>query len=201
VKNYEYQTQGYKLLSPGPETVEEYDSIAKKPGACLEDAVDNEIYRGTIPAFWRRAMPRVAETFGLAIGVDAAATQRAKDRAKTDEARAKVKDVPEKFSSYISRVEAELNDDQKKELEALLKSIALEVSIDPSPTSRASGPGKAYLEKADSWLTLPTDKLEEKVSNALGAIDSFDLERDSEGKPVRESLAGLIKAYVDALTA
>lgn len=202
-KNYKYRTQGFNLESPGPATVEEYDQKAGGPGKCLEDAIDNEIYRGTIPAFWRKALPKVVELSGIALGVDEKATAKAKERAKTPEAAAKVSDVPEKFSSYISRVEATFGDDKEKhaELEALLKEIALSVEIDPSPSNREKGPGRDMLDAADSILGLPEEKREEKIGKMQAACTDATLERDEAGLPERESLARLVKAYVQYVTA
>ncbi len=204
-KLYSFRTQGYSLQAYGPDSVEEYDKVAGGPGKCLEDAVDNEIFRGTIPAFWKAAIPKVAELTGIALGTDEKATEKARQRAKTPEAAAAVKNVDEKFSSYITRVEASLGDDKDahKELEELLKSVALETAIDPSPSNRERGPGKDYLDKADKVLALSDDQIEEKVSKwtAIAGWSEADLSRDENGKPERESLAKLAKATADALLA
>lgn len=216
MKTYEVESQGYKLNFPGPATVEEYNEKAKDPkdpNPCLTDAVYNVAYRATLPRFWKFAMPKLAEKYALPIGVDEKATARAKDRAKDDEARAKVKDVPEKFSDYVPRLEehvaANSGDEEAgkaalAELDTYIVSLSADFAIDPTPSARgaARGPGKQNLEKADSWLALPTDELEKKVSGALSAVGEFDLDRDeASGKPERESLAFLIKAYVEYIYA
>lgn len=200
MKQYTWKSAGYSFSSPGPATVEEYDQIAGGPGKCLEDAVDNEIYRGLIPAFWAKAIPQVVALTGIALGVDDKATAKAKARAKDEEAAAKVKDVPERFGNYMGRVEAQLHEDKDalKEIEELLKRIASETAIDPSPASRAKGPGKDYLEKADSILALPADKVEVKVATILEVVPDFVFERDENGLPTRDSLALGVKAWFAA---
>ena len=198
-KQYKVRTQGYDLVATGPETVEEYDQKAGKPGTCLEDAVDNEIFRGWIPSFWAKAIPALIEKYNFERGVDEKATAKAKERAKTPEAAEKVKPQPEKFSSYMARLEASLGQDKEahKELEATLKSIAAGIEIDPSPSSREKGPGRENIEKAESLLSLETDVMEAKVSNLLNVVGEFDLERDADsGKPTVDSLARLVKAFV-----
>lgn len=197
IKNYTYKTQGYALQSPGPATVEAYDAVAGSPGSCLVDAVESEIFRGTIPAFWKKAIPEIEKLTGVTRGIDEKATAKAKERAKEG---ASVKDVPEKFSSFMTRVEASLGEDKEAHaaLEELLKQIALTVTIDPSPTNRASGPGKDFLDAADTVLALPSDKLEEKVAKFINIVGEFDLERDEAGQPTRTSLGHLIKAVFAA---
>ena len=57
-KQYETNSLGFtKLKFNGPGTVEDYDRAAGKVGACLEDAVDNTIYRSTLPE-WQAAFAK-----------------------------------------------------------------------------------------------------------------------------------------------
>lgn len=194
--NYEFSTGPFKLVSPGPGSVEAYDSAAGSAGACLNDAVQNEIFRGHIPSFWSEVIPKIEKATGIARAVDEAATAKAKARAKEG---AKVSDVLEKFTSYINRVLATDGVD-KDAINAIARDTALALAIDPSPSRRAAGPGKLFLERADSLLALGDEKLEAKVGGMLTTVD-FDLERGADGRPTRESLAGLIKTWFDSMSA
>lgn len=193
---YETNSMGYKLNFNGPDKVEDYDKAAGRVGACLEDAVDNTIYRGTLPE-WQEAfgtqvlVPKYGDR-----QVNQAATDAAKARSKTPE---KVQPVMETWTRYHSRVTSGLSDADKASLAAEAQRIADAISVDPSPSKRQAGPNKAFLAKADSWLTLNEAELEAKVTPALQAVPDFDLERDEQGKPERASLARLIEKYVDTM--
>jgi hypothetical protein len=193
---YETSSMGYKLKFNGPDTVDAYDKTAGRVGACLEDAVDNTIYRGTLPE-WQEAfgekvlIPRFGER-----QVNQSATDAAKTRSKTPE---KVADIMETWSRYHARVTAGMSDEDKKALAVEAQNIAATISVDPSPSKRQAGPKKMFLDKADSWLTLDDNALEAKIGPALNAVPDFDLERDDNGKPERSSLARLIERYVDTM--
>ena len=196
--NYTFSTGPFDLKSPGPGSVEAYDvASGRGPGACLADAVTNEIYRGHIPSFWAVAVPKIEALTGISRVVDPVATAKAQSRAKEGAA---VSDVLEGWKKYIDRVFATLSDEDKKAVSDLALEVAAGLTIGPSPTRRETGPGKAFVEKANSLLASPTT-VEEKVSKLLGLVPEFELERDEAGVPDATSLARLIKAYTDARNA
>jgi hypothetical protein len=55
------------------------------------------------------------------------------------------------------------------------------------------------LEKADSMLALDDEALEAKVSKLLATVEGFDLTRDGDGRPTRDSLAALVKTFVESV--
>jgi hypothetical protein len=193
---YETNSLGYKLTFEGPKTVEEYDQKAGRVGACLEDAVDNTIYRGTLPEWQDEFARKVAERTGVERGTDNAATERARSRSKDP---AKVNDVPEKVKAYVQRVTAGMSEQEKNNLAVLAQEVANGIYVDPSPSKRAKGPGKDLLAKADSLLTLPEDQLQTKIDKYLSRVEGFELETDENDKPERNSLARLIGRYLDIL--
>lgn len=197
-KSYDVSTSRYTLKFNGPASEQEYDQAAGKNGSLLEEGVMSTAWRSTLPEFWAAFIPKVTALTGIARGVDDVATAKAQARAK-DQTKT-VNSVPEKFTSFDNRVWAAADDEMKAALNKLAQEVADGISIDPSPSRRSAGPGAANLAKADSWLTLDADQLESKISKALGLVD-YELERGENGQPTRESLAGLIKAYVDALLA
>ena len=194
---YDTRSCGYKLAFNGPDSVEAYDQKANKTGQALEDAVNNTIYRGTLPE-WQEEFARVlAQRTGIARGVDQAATAKLKERAKGE-----VRDIPERFKIYNARVQATYanGDEAKKaELQSWAQEVADTVEIDPSPTQRTSAATKGDLAKADDILDHDLDYIEAKVSKMLAAVPDFDLARDDENKPERASFAKLIGRYIDAM--
>jgi hypothetical protein len=195
---YETNSLGYKLTFKGPSTVEEYDQKAGRVGACLEDAVDNTIYRSTLPEWQEEFAKKLEEHTKQPRVTDSTATDKAKARAKDP---SKVEDIKEKVKAYNARVTAGMSDTDKAAIAALAQSVADGILVDPSPSKRAKGPDKALLAKADSLLTLPADQLQEKIDKYLGRVEGFELETDEQDKPQRESLARLLGRYLDIMLA
>lgn len=193
---YNTNSLGYPLVFKGPKTEAAYERRAGKVGAMREDAVENIIYRGTLPEWQDEFAKHLETTFNEKRQVNEKATNEAKARSKTPD---KVKNVLETVRVYHNRIAATLTPEQKAELKKQAQVIADGIFVDPAPSKRSKGIDKGYIEKADQWLTLPTDQLEAKITTALNAVEGFDLLRDEENKPTVESLATLIKAYVDTL--
>jgi len=194
--SYDTNSLGYKLSFEGPKTVEEYDSKSGKTGACLEDACDNTIYRGTLPEWQDAWAKKLEELTGQKRNVDQAATDRAKARSKEP---GKVKDILEKVKAYDARVTAGKSEEEMKTFQAEAQKVADGITVDPSPSKRAKGPGKELLGKADSLLTLPDDQLQVKIDKFLSKVEGFELEEDENGKPERSSLAKLIGQYLTVI--
>jgi hypothetical protein len=194
--SYETNSLGYKLSFEGPNTVEEYDQKAGRVGACLEDAIDNTIYRSTLPEWQDAWATKLAEVTGQPRTVDKEATDKAKARAKDP---SKIQDIMEKVKTYDKRVTVGMNEQQKADLARMAQEVANTIMVDPSPSKRAKGPDKALLAKADSLLTLPEDQLQQKIEKYLGKVEGFQLETDDNDKPERASLARLIGRYLDIL--
>lgn len=51
MKQTQYDSLGLKVLVNAPETAEEFDNLAGKIGACVEEAVNNVAYRDTLADF------------------------------------------------------------------------------------------------------------------------------------------------------
>ena len=193
---YETRSCGYKLAFNGPSSVDEYDQKATKAGQCLEDAVNNTIYRGTLPEWQEEFAKVLAQKTSIAREVDAAATAKLKERAKGE-----VRDLPERFKIYNARVKATwANGDEAKEkdLQAWAQETADRIEVDPSPTQRVSAAQKGDLTKADDVLDHDADYIESKVSKMLAKVPDFALARDDENKPERTSLAKLIGKWIEA---
>lgn len=190
---------GFKVNFKGPGTVEEYDTAAGKLGVCLEDAIDNTIYRSTLPELHEAIVPIVEEFTGTKRGVNTVQTEKNKSRAKDDAARAKVKDVMETVPTFVKRAVAGLDEVKVNELGVKIQVAADLIGIDPSPSKRKSGIPKEFLAKADSVLTLGPDAVEAKVTDWLTRVPGFEVERDENNTPTRESLAMLAGEVIKTL--
>lgn len=200
-KIYDTNSLGYKLQFQGPATVEEYDRAAGRQNACLEDAIDNTIYRGTLPEWQDAFAKRVPEVIeGATRAVNAEATAAAKARSKNPD---KVQNIMETVKRFVQRVTANATAEQKGRLAQIAQEEASKIVIDPSPSKRAAGIEKGYKEKAQSLLILDDAELDAKVQKMLDLVGDYTLERDAENgnKPTEESLARLVKAYIEKLTA
>ncbi len=206
MKDYKTSTLNRDLTFSGPSTVEEYEAKGG-PGSCVQDAVDGLIAWDTIPEFHSNLAPLLEKEFKITRGVDDKATEKAKARAKTEEAKAKVS-VKEKLTSFIARVLATVSSEADATVKAsniatfdsLWKQAESATIIDPSPSKRVGrGPGKEYVERAETFLALPTDQLEAKITKIAELVPNVEetLVRDADGKPSVTSLAFAIKAWRD----
>lgn len=205
---YETSSCGIDLKFNGPDTVEEYDKKANAVGACLKDAVGGCIAWDTLPEWMEAFRKFLVEKTGIQRQVDTAATEKAKARAETEEAKAKVKDVYEKDAGFIKKLRAQaaaggltLTDGSsldKAGFDAAGQAVADGISIDPAPSKRQGAPKKEFLEKAKEVIARPVDAREASISKMLAVVE-FDLERDAENVPDETSLARLVGKFTDYL--
>jgi dihydroneopterin aldolase len=202
---YKTSSIGFDLSFEGPATVEDYNlkAGARVSGlpAVLEDAVGAEIAWGTLPEWqsaFADAISKQDGSFTREINVDA--TAKAKAAAKSDDAKAKAV-VYETVSKSVKRYLAGKSDDDKALLAALAQEVADSISIDPSPSKRSGKIKGDLVAKADSILTLTDDEIEAKVEKLLSVVPNYELVREENGLPNRDSLARMIGAYSDAMLA
>lgn len=200
---YTTSSLGYELKFRGPDSVEAYDAKAgaRQSGrsACLEDAVENEIYRGTLPEWQDKFAAEILGITGVERAENTDATAKARARAKTPEAAAKVKPVLETVKTYHNRAVANATDEQKAELKATAQAIADSIEVDPSASERKGGIAKAYTDKAKALLDGDADELEKKIAKWRDSFDLEDVERGDDGRPTIASLARLCKAVIEKM--
>lgn len=188
--NYSFSTGPFEnLVSKGPGSVEVFDAQAGEPGACLNGAIKDTIFRSHIPQFWKALLPKVEKEFGLERRVDEDATAKAKAKAKNPEG---VQSVKEGWNSYMKRLVASLKDDTSAiaKLNTMAAETALELEISVAPAQRG-GPKIAaqFFKMADSVLALDPDSRDARIAEKLGDVD---LDRDADGTPDRDKLAAAI---------
>ena len=177
MKVVEYDSSGHKFKIAVPESVEEYDQLAKKQGACLDAAIDHEVYHGTLGDVRDSFAGLVGEHYSIPrrkIGTGVFEGE-GDDRKETT--------VDEKDSVYLKRVAAE------KELtgDAPFQSIAdrlshggdKEVKFDPSVRERKTPtppkPAKKDIEGATAFLAKASEKAIASFIAHAKKVANFDV--------------------------
>jgi hypothetical protein len=202
MKSYETNSCGYALKFNGPASVEDYDSKARRPGTCLEDACKKTINTRTAVDWQEAFAALLAERTGIPRRIDEDATARARSKSKNPD---QITPISERLSTYNTRVIAEwANGDQVKRdaLREWAQETANKIEIDPSPTTppkpAAPSPKTGDLAKANEILSHDYGYIEERVKLMLSQAPDFILVRDEAGKPDPQSLARLLNRYIIA---
>jgi len=186
---------GLKATINVPETVEEYDQLAKKPGMCLEDATDNVIYRGVLPQFWAALATALNAEYGIPFKMKDHPTKKEADGKTAVQVRNMTKsDGGESNPQYVDRVAAEKEveptefqsivdrlctdgwDEDESEVingQAVVKKVRHKLEFDPSVQVRqvkVPTPGKQDMLDAAEFLKdeAVTQKVVGKLGKALG---------------------------------
>ena len=179
-----YDSGGHKFNISVPESVEEYDALAKKQGACLEAAIDHEVYHGTLGD--------IRDGFAKAVGEHYNITQREIGTGVFEgEGDAKVEVTKtEKNDVYLARVAAEkgLTGDAPFQHIADMLSAggAKEVKFDPSVRERkAPKPAKLpawATEQAKKFLAEASDKAVHKFCAKVQEVCGIALAKTGDAE-------------------
>lgn len=159
MKKSKYNSLGLDVEFSVPSTVEEFDQNAKKPGACLDEATNNIIYRGSLAEFRSIFLHGLsAEDIDDAMkaagykpidGIEQT-TKIARQTEPVNDASGKPKVVDgepvtqysESEAKYFNRVLAATKK-EAKDFQALATQVAAMIPFDASATERkAAGPKK-----------------------------------------------------------
>lgn len=161
MKEYTYNSLGFDIRVSGPETPDEYNQLAKRPGnACLEDAIDSQAYRGVLNKFrddlakaleTETGIPRLTKTVKLADGTEK-----------------QVNDETEK--KYVDRVLAQT--EKTVDDYAVLASQLGPYVIDPSVTVRTSS-GPAVPKGLLAEVTKLFEEQPDKVAGVVKKLSKF----------------------------
>lgn len=172
-------TLGFNLNFNVPSTVEEYDTLAKKVGACLDSAVMNVIYRSVFAKFRSTFADAIENNTGITRLTEPTG-KKVKDEAGNETAEDAVR-YTETEKKYFDRVCATLVQDKAFEsVEAAAASFATlaqttidSIVFDPSESEAApAGPkklAKAYIAVAEKALAAgKLEALAETLATKLG---------------------------------
>lgn len=216
MKQKDYSSLGIKFKLAVPESVEEFDSLAKAAGGCLTEATNNVVYRGVLADFRNTFLHgREADaTNGLSAieGIEqTTGIERKTKPVLKDDGSPVLKDgdavveYDETEGVFFKRVCAQL----KFEAEHFAKqaqAVADQMVFDPSAQERkAPGPKKLaaqYKEAAERIISNGNfEKQSEKLSKILGVaplvlVNTGDAVADTAKNA--ENLGWLVKSWSDA---
>jgi len=148
------KTLGFEINVNVPETVEEYDVLAKKAGACLESAILNTIYRAMLNVFRSDFTEAVEKQTGIARKTKPSGRKVKDDAGKDTDEDILIYDETE--SEYFDRVLVESKQDRTA-FSSLANTVAATLVFDPSASEKKpAGPkktAKKYLEAAEAIKT------------------------------------------------
>ena len=160
-----------------PESVEEFDQLAGRQGACLDSAVSNAVFRGHLNKARAAIVTALIEATGIArdvIGKDGD------------------KDVLESEKDYVDRVTKGEGKTINDYADVVAKAVDSLGPIDLTG-ARSGGPTKEYLAAADAVIEgikagkTTTDSVISKLVAANASISEIAV--DEEGLPDRDALA------------
>jgi hypothetical protein len=114
-----------------PESVSEYDQLAKKDGAALESAIANAIFRGYLPEWRTKFVEELEKVSGVKREVDAEGTPTGTDASENKYA--------ERVYATIAKDEGITPDAAKAKFAGLAQEVASKIAFDPSKKERTGG--------------------------------------------------------------
>lgn len=197
---------GFQINVEGcPETPEEFDSMAGEPGACLDEALTNVIYRGYLNKFRTAVVAALAASFQFPTNdTDEPNPKKPGETIKKSE----------KDTLYVGRLLAELTkaagseDAAKSQIQSVFNTVASNLPFTMETIRTGGRIGKEYLDSADNLIAQAESTgdqataWEKFTANVQKQIPSFAFATDaSTGFPTRESIAFAIKALRDKAVA
>lgn len=172
MKVVQYDSSGHKFNINVPESTSEFDQLAKKEGACLEAAIDHEVYHGTLGDIRDAFAEAVAEEYGITRREIGTGTFEGEGDAKTEVT------TLEKIPVFLERVKAEKGLTRDAPFQDVADSLsaggAKEVKFDPSVRERKAPKSpiiaKWAIEQATKFLASASDKAKAKFITAAQAV-------------------------------
>lgn len=224
MKLQKFRSLGFDVNINVPETVEEYDGLAKAPGACLKDAIGNCVYRGVLAGV-RSDFCDALEASSQVKALGDVGTRKMRDSGRKTKVKTTAPDgsetereepiyvYDESEAEYVNRIQALLKMEDAAFVAAFQSVIDSVVAspdnaFDPSQTERkAKGPKKLpenYRATAERCFANGNQERVQQTLAGNGITVTFVEETgtDEEQKAARaknvESLGWGIKADVEA---
>lgn len=203
MKTEQYRSLGLVANLEVPSTVEEFDTNAKKAGACLSEAVANVIYRGSLAElrdlFLHGRDEDKANGIPAFEGIEQATkiARKTKPTGKKDKDNNDIEVYAETEAEYFERVCAERKVEATS-FQPLMDAACKLVKFDASQRERKpAAPKKLAAKYKETALAIlkgaKKDKFLKDVKRDLGKEPTLtgDLEKDSE------TLGWVVKEYAD----
>ncbi len=205
----EYRCLGLTAKISVPSDIAEFDKLAKKDGACFDEAVSNVVYRGVLNG--------IRDSFCEAVQNDTKIERKTKDTGKKDAKGQALFVYDESEGKYIDRVQAALglddaafavkfqsvmDDSTNPAVTAEDGTVSYPNAFDPSQTERKSLPKKlaaVYTETATRVFSNGNQqKIADRILSESGTKVTFVDEGDGSDASLRakniEALGWAIKA-------
>lgn len=172
MKTVTYDSGGHKFNIAVPESVEEFDLLAKKSGAALEAAIDHEVYHGTLGDIRGAFVKAVAEAYNTQPREIGTGVFEGEGEAKAEVT------TTEKPQVFLARVAAEQNLTGESPFQSIADMLSVggakEVKFDPSVRERkapkAPVVAKWAIEQATKFLAGASDKAINKFITAAAGV-------------------------------
>jgi hypothetical protein len=178
-----YRSLGLNVTLNVPSSVEEFDSLAKKSGSALENAISNAVYRGKGGlADFRSDFADAVEQATSVKRITETLTDDKGEPKKDAEGNVKTR-YTESEQTYFDRVIKETSRTPES-FQELADSVAASLVLDPSVTERAAPepktPPKKVYATVDQILAAGTE-MSHKVATKLAHVLGHHVEADREG--------------------
>lgn len=165
MKKAEYSTLGMSLQFAVAESVDEYNTLAKRPQGCLEDSNDNTVYRNSLTKFRDAFCKKVEADSGIPRH-----TKTVELKSKNPDGTLKTSVVwDESEADYFKRVLATRNEEPEA-WATVAQAIADTIAFDPSekPSQPKTPPKEALALANDALAKGKLEKVATKLSKSLG---------------------------------
>lgn len=197
MKKVEYKSLGVTIPVSVPESVDEYNKLAGRDNAVLDDATDSTVYRSVLNVFRESFVAGIVAATGIARKVTYKTD--ADGNNLLNEEKQPIVDTEESAATYIKRVAG----DTPEKYQDIANTIAATLVFDPKVKERnAAGPkelAKRYKEAAQSIIDAGVDVAQavaEGLSTKLGITVEIFLAEDGtiNAAPTIEALGNAIRA-------
>lgn len=177
MKSTTIKSLGIEVPFEVPESVEEFDNLAKEQGSCLQNGINNVLYRQSLAKIRSGFIEKFEEVSGITREVEVVTPATFDEEGKElTKAVTKFKDSEKKYFDFalaqLGKTAADFTD--------LMAEVAATVKFDPSAAERSSGPKKiaqTYIDVAQQVIDAGAeDAVAADLSEELGYEVTSDLE-------------------------
>ena len=177
-----FRSLGLDVNLKVPSSVDEFDQNAKRAGACLDEAINNCVYRGSLAEFRDSFQAVVAEKTGIERKTKPVIDPKTK-QPKLDADKNPVEAWDESEAEYIGRVRQEKgwNDDNVGPLQDWANEIAEALVFDASaPERKPTAPKKLAQKFKDVATRIFNNNSQEKYRAQWNLVFTGDRDKDIE---------------------
>jgi phage FluMu gp28-like protein len=198
MKAFAFTSAGLSGTVSIPETVEEFNALAKREGACLDEAVSNVLYRSVFNDFREDVVDAIVAAYGI--------PQKTVDhptKKKEDGSPEQVVDPKDSGARYINRAAAELGV-AVTEFQNIANEVCKKLTFDPSQRERkakSSEPTRTDLDTADGLIAQGPEKLAISIGKLQAVTGGVVDMSGDDAAVIRRNIAFAVRDYRRAIEA